>query len=67
MGLQTYSGCGAPATLVETVALKMMVAVSAEAEELARLDPPMVELKLLRAVKWGFVLLRLNRGASKVD
>jgi hypothetical protein len=39
MGLQTYSGCAAPATLVESVALKMMVAVSAEAEELARLDP----------------------------
>jgi len=66
-GLQTYSGCAAPATLVETVALKMMVAVSAEAEELARLDPAHGELKLLRALKWSFVLLRLNRAASKVD
>jgi hypothetical protein len=39
MGSQTYSGCAAPATLVETVALKTMVAVSADAEEPARLDP----------------------------
>jgi len=30
-------GCAAPATLVETVALEMMVAVSADAEELTRL------------------------------
>jgi len=30
-------GCAAPAALVETIILQMMVAMSADAEELARL------------------------------
>jgi hypothetical protein len=38
-GLADLLGMFRPATLVESVALKMMVAVSVEAEELARLDP----------------------------
>jgi hypothetical protein len=42
--LQAYLGCASPATLVETVGLKGMVAVSAEAEELASLDLPILEL-----------------------
>ncbi len=45
-------GRAAPAALAETVALKMMVAVSAEAEELSRLDLAHCRIVDLHSVRY---------------
>ena len=51
-----YLCCAAPATFAETVTLKMMIAVSTDAEELARLDLTHRRIVNLHGIRHRYLL-----------